>query len=104
MTYKQNLETSLRRWRAFWRGEVADRPPMVVHFREEAAEGAPLDRQNPTIEDFEAQFDHAQVIERTRAAEARFARRALYRSNEGRGVHPFTKNDTGQMSRPAGAV
>ena len=47
MTYKQGLEASLRRWRAFWQGEVADRPPMVVHFREGAAEGASEDRQNP---------------------------------------------------------
>jgi hypothetical protein len=91
MTYKQDLNASLRRWRAFWRGEVTDRPPMVVHFREGAVKGASEDRQNPTIEDFEAQFDPDWVIEHTRAAEARFARRA-----------DFPDDTLPQVSAPSG--
>lgn len=91
MVYKQGLKVSLERWRAFWRGEVADRPPVVVHFREGAAEGASEDRQNPTVQDFEAQFDPDWVIERTRAAETRFARRA-----------DFPDDTLPQVSAPSG--
>ena len=91
MTYKQNLEASLRRWRAFWRGDVADRPPLVLHFHEGTAEATSEDRQNPTVEDFEAQFDPDWVVERTRVAEARFAWRA-----------DFPDDTLPQVSAPSG--
>jgi hypothetical protein len=91
MTYKQGLEASLRRWQAFWRHDVADRPPTVVHYREGSAGGPSADRQNPTIEDFEAQFDPARATEGVRQAEVRFARRA-----------DFPDDTLPQVSAPSG--
>jgi hypothetical protein len=87
--YKRYLEASLQRWRAFWRGSVADRPPMVVHF--EGAEGASADRQNPTVADFDVQFDPDWVIDRLPGVEARFARRA-----------DFPDDNLPQVSAPSG--
>ena len=91
MSYKHGLEASLARWRAFWRHEVADRPPLVVHYREGQAGDPPEDRQNPTVEDFEAQFDPSLVAGRVREAEAGFARRA-----------DFPDDTLPQVSAPSG--
>ena len=91
MSYKHGLEASLARWRAFWRGDVADRPPLVVHYHEGQAGDPPEDRQNPTVEDFEAQFDLSLVAGRARQAEARFARRA-----------DFPDDTLPQVSAPSG--
>ena len=75
MQFKGNLEHSLARWRAFWRHEVADRPPMVVRFQEEST--SKLNNQRMfNLDDFERQFDLKYITNKVRQAEAQFARRA----------------------------
>ena len=75
MQFKENLRDSLARWRAFWRHEVADRPPMVVRFQGEPASQLE-DLRMPDLEDFDRQFDFEYVSEHVRRAEAQFAQRA----------------------------
>ena len=74
MRFKAGAEASARRWRAFWRHDVADRPPMVVHYRD-AEEGL----QDPDITErvaYEAQLTPEYVLEGARLAEEAFERRA----------------------------
>ena len=91
MLYKEGFENSIRRWNAFWCHDVADRPPLVLHFRQEGDEGQALPTQQPTPEDFEKQFDLDYVSEHAKRAEARFAERA-----------GFADDTLPQISGPAG--
>jgi len=76
MLYKEGFEASIRRWNAFWRHDVADRPPLVVHFRQEEREGQAGQTAERTIEDFERQFDLDYVAERVSLVEGMFHQRA----------------------------
>jgi len=75
MQFKENLEDSLARWRAFWRHEVADRPPMIVRFQRDS-DSQLEDLRMPDVEDFERQFDLEVVFEQVKRAESRFVERA----------------------------
>ena len=75
MQFKANLTEGLARWRAFWRHDVADRPPMVVRFQREPSSRLE-DLRMPDLEDSDRQFDLDYVSERVRRAEAQFAQRA----------------------------
>ena len=93
MSYKYRLQASLQRWRAFWRHDVADRPPLVVHFRLEEPETRPEERRERTLADFEAQFDPEQVANQVAQAETQFARRA-----------GFPDDTLPQISAPSGVA
>ena len=75
MLYKPHGEASLRRWRAFWRHDVADRPPMVVHYQEEQEWGA-MRNAEAIPEDFQTQLEPEFVARQVRRVESRFADRS----------------------------
>ncbi len=45
LLYKPDFEEAARRWRAFWQGELIDRPPTVITVRREGAPERPGVRQ-----------------------------------------------------------
>ncbi|TFG72881.1 MAG: hypothetical protein E4H27_01795 [Anaerolineales bacterium] len=75
MKFKDNLEDSLARWKAFWHREVADRPPMIVRFRE-GSDNQKLHLPPVETDDFERQFDLSYVCEQVKLAELQFKQRA----------------------------
>jgi hypothetical protein len=71
--FKLQFNNSLTRWKAFWRHTVADRPPLVLRFKEESDDRDPVLLD---LRDFTRQFDIEYVIEKAQRSEKQFARRA----------------------------
>ena len=74
MLNKPGWEQSLRRWQAFWVGEVADRPPIQIAI----VAGESLDTgEPPSLDDTLARFDPLRNEPILRAAEQGLAQVSL---------------------------
>lgn len=75
METEGSIENSLQRWRAFWQHGVADRPPLVIHTRQEDTGDRPKVSMKTKPVAFESRFEADYARRLAKGAEAQISRR-----------------------------